>query len=45
MTKLVIALDNLSFDEARERVLEIDEHNKDYKDNIIFKFNDLIALV
>jgi len=45
MTKLIIALDNLSFDEAREKVFEIEKYNKEHINNIIFKFNDLIALV
>ncbi|MDD3302848.1 MAG: orotidine-5'-phosphate decarboxylase [Candidatus Gracilibacteria bacterium] len=43
MTKLVIALDNLSIDEAKDRVMKIQESNKDSQ--IIFKVNDLLALV
>jgi orotidine-5'-phosphate decarboxylase len=45
MTKLVIALDNLSFAEAKEKIKEIEKLYKDDEINIIFKVNDLIALV
>jgi len=43
MTKLVIALDNLSIDETKDRVMKIQESHKDSQ--IIFKVNDLLALV
>lgn len=45
MTKLIIALDNLSIAEAKEKIAEIEQHHKDNMTNIIFKVNDLIALV
>ncbi len=45
MTKLIIALDNLSIAEAKEKIAEIEQHHKDNMTNIIFKVNDLTALV
>jgi|GEM_PF-1503340 len=45
MTKLIIALDNLSIAEAKEKIKEIEKLYKDDEINIIFKVNDLTALV
>ncbi|MDD5770600.1 MAG: orotidine-5'-phosphate decarboxylase [Candidatus Gracilibacteria bacterium] len=45
MTKLVIALDNLSIAEVENKVNEIEKYYKGKKTDIIFKVNDLLALV
>lgn len=45
MTKLVIALDNLSIKEVEDKIQEIEKYYKGRKTNIIFKVNDLLALV
>jgi hypothetical protein len=45
MTKLVIAFDNLSTNEVEAKVHEIEKYYKDRKTDIIFKVNDLLALV
>jgi hypothetical protein len=43
MTKLIIALDNLSIEETKEKIRDIEQHFKESE--IIFKVNDLLALV
>lgn len=45
MTKLVIALDNLSIADVENKVQEIEKYYKGKKTDIIFKVNDLLALV
>ncbi len=43
--KLIIALDNLSPWEAKERVQDILSKNAEYKGRIIFKIHDIVALI
>jgi hypothetical protein len=45
MTKLVIALDNLSIKEVENKIQEIEKYYKGKKTDIIFRINDLLALV
>ncbi len=45
MTKLVIAFDNLSVKEVEDKIQEIEKYYKNKKTDIIFKVNDLLALV
>lgn len=44
MTNLIIALDNLSEEQAKQKIQEISDSCSQYMDRIIFKVNDLLAL-
>lgn len=45
MTKLIIALDNLSPKQAHDTVIEILQKNSKQKENIIFKIHDIVSLI
>lgn len=43
--KLIIALDNLSWEQAKTTILQILSENKDYSDRIVFKTHDLVSAI
>jgi len=45
MNKLIIALDNLSPEEAKTQVINILSNSQDYSDRIIFKIHDIVTLL
>jgi len=45
MARLIVSLDKLSPEEARKIIVNISESLPEYKNDILYKFNDMIALL